>query len=472
MNRQKQDLILAFRIITDLLMVCLSWVIAYWLRFSGFLPVPKGIPEPGLYIKLIPFISIIWFGVLAANGFYRRSGRHRSAFIEALDILQSCFFATLGFIAFTYIYEEYRYSRIVMFIFAGLHPWLIITGRSVIRKILRRHRRKSSPRLALVIGSGDILEEGIKLSLDNDLTRSEILGIILVGNQAQKNQGEAIAQKNKLAIIPMQANWADFFAKNPVNLVVFAMPHSAYDLIEQDFDQIADQVSYIRFLPDLTRLSRFAAGVDVIDGRPVISINESPLEGFGSVLKRALDIVGSLVGIVVFGPIMLLLALAVKLSSPGPIIYSQERMGLDGKTFRIFKFRSMPIDAEKDSGPIWMSANDKRPTPIGRLLRSSNLDELPQFFNVLKGDMSLVGPRPERPVFVEQFRRKVPGYYLRHKTKAGMTGWAQVNGWRGNTSIERRIDCDLFYIQNWSLWFDIKIILLTILRSFADKNAY
>lgn len=472
MNRHKQDLLLAVRIGTDLTMVCIGWIVAYWLRFSGIFPIPKGVPDLTLYIKLLPFIAVIWFGVLAANGFYRRTGHHRSAFIEALDILQSCFFAILGLIAFTYLYEEYRYSRIVMIIFATLHPWLIITGRSIIRKILRRHRRLSQPYRSLIVGGGDILEAGIKLSLEADLNRVEILGVVLAGTHSQKREGETIASRYNIPIIPMQSDWADFFAKNPTHSVIFALPHSAYDIIERDFDQIADQVPYVRFLPDLTRFSRFAAGVDIINGRPVISINESPLEGFGSVIKRGVDILGAIVGIIMFAPLMALLSIAVKMSSPGPIIYRQERMGLDGKTFRIFKFRSMPMDAEKNSGPIWMSASDNRPTRIGRMLRSSNLDELPQFFNVLKGDMSLVGPRPERPIFVEQFRRKVPGYYLRHKTKAGMTGWAQVNGWRGNTSIERRIECDLYYIQNWSLWFDIRIILLTILRSFSDKNAY
>jgi exopolysaccharide biosynthesis polyprenyl glycosylphosphotransferase len=210
----------------------------------------------------------------------------------------------------------------------------------------------------------------------------------------------------------------------------------------------------------------------MIDGIPVVSIHESPLQGYGVATKRLLDICGATSAILLFSPIMAIIALLVPLSSRGPILYRQERMGLDGKPFQILKFRTMPVDAEAKSGAVWARKGDDRVTYLGKFLRQSSLDELPQFFNVLAGNMSLVGPRPERPVFVNDFRKKVPGYMLRHKVKAGITGWAQVNGWRGNTSIEKRIECDLFYIQNWSLAFDLRIIFLTILRGFFNKNAY
>jgi exopolysaccharide biosynthesis polyprenyl glycosylphosphotransferase len=196
------------------------------------------------------------------------------------------------------------------------------------------------------------------------------------------------------------------------------------------------------------------------------------MDGASIILKRMLDIFGSLIGIILVSPIMLVAALLVKITSRGPILYRQERMGLDGRPFMILKFRSMPVDAEKKSGAVWATANDQRPTWIGRVMRKTSIDELPQLFNILAGQMSLVGPRPERPVFVEDFRKQIPGYMLRHKVKAGLTGWAQVNGWRGNTSLEKRIEFDLFYIQNWSIWMDIKIILMTCVRIFFDRNAY
>lgn len=473
MSRKTQDALLILRILSDMAMVSLGWVLAFSLRFSGILPIPKGIPSTTLYYKLIPFLCVIWMGVLAASGFYRRTGRHRSAFMEALDILQSCAVATVAFIAFTYIYEEYRYSRVVMVLFAAMHPWLVIAGRSVIRKSLRRYRRLSPARRTLLIGGGECLGQATYLVQQaTDLARDEILGAVLVGDADSVRVAEDFCRERGIPVVPRPADWVDFFTRNPCESVFIALPHRASDFLETDLERIADQVPDVKFVPDLTRFTRFAAGIDLIGGVPVVAIHDSPLSGMGSVSKRLLDILGAVVGILLFGPLMLVIAVLVKLSSPGPVLYAQVRMGLDGKTFHALKFRSMPVDAEASTGAVWASAGDGRATPLGNFLRRSSLDETPQFFNILRGEMSLVGPRPERPVFVEQFRRNIPGYYLRHKTKAGLTGWAQVNGWRGNTSIEKRIECDLYYIQNWSLRFDLKIIILTIFKGFINKNAY
>lgn len=453
-------------------MVTVAWLLAYWLRFSGLLPVPKGIPDPHTYLKLVPFIWITWFAVFAGSGFYRRTGHHRSAFIEALDILQSCALALMGFIAFTYVYEEYRYSRAMMAIFAAMHPWMIIAGRSLIRKALRRYRRRAAPRRTLVIGGGEMLRHAIEMGRVGDLTRSEISGVILVGDDEQRQRGAELCQQYALQNFPIPSDWPTFFTRSPMESVVFALPHKAYDFLDQHMERIADQVPDVKLIPDLIRFTRFAAGVDIVQGTPVVSINESPLEGMGSVIKRFVDVFGASFGLLLFSPIMLFTAFLVRITSAGPILYRQERMGLDGKTFNMLKFRSMPVDAEAKTGAVWAKAGDNRTTSIGKWLRKTTLDELPQLLNVVRGDMSLVGPRPERPVFVEQFRRDVPGYYLRHKVKAGCTGWAQVNGWRGNTSIEKRIECDLYYIQNWTLWLDFRIIFLTIFRGFINKNAY
>lgn len=472
MSRRRQDLLLAIRFVLDMVMVSLAWVLAYATRFSGYFPIPKGVPPFTLYLKLLPFICVIWALVLGTSGFYRRSLRHRSAFIEALDILQSCFMATLGFIAFTYIYAEYRYSRAVMVAFAVIHPVLIITGRSLIRKALRLYRRRAPARRILVIGGGEILESGIRLAMAGDVARADVLGAILVGDAEHRAHGEKLLSHYQLKSLPMPDDWASFCAAQSISTVVLAVPYKVAEVIEAHLDRIADQVPDVRLLPDLARFTRFSAGVDIVGGVPVINMHESPLEGWGSVIKRALDICGAGFGLVLLAPLFVLLAIIIKLSSRGPVFYLQERMGFDGRTFKMYKFRSMPVGVESGTGPVWAQKDDGRPTAVGRWLRRSSLDELPQLFNVIKGDMSLVGPRPERPVFVDEFRRKVPGYFLRHKTKAGMTGWAQVNGWRGNTSLERRIECDLFYIQNWTLWFDLRIILMTVFKSFTDKNAY
>jgi exopolysaccharide biosynthesis polyprenyl glycosylphosphotransferase len=205
---------------------------------------------------------------------------------------------------------------------------------------------------------------------------------------------------------------------------------------------------------------------------PIISLRDTPLYGWNKMIKMVTDMMLSLAIILVVSPLMLVISFLVKATSRGPVFYSQERMGLDGKIFNMLKFRTMEIEAEKETGPVWAAKGDSRRTPIGAFLRKTSLDELPQFFNVLKGDMSVVGPRPEREFFIQQFRSKIPKYMLRHKMKAGITGWAQVNGWRGNTSLEKRIEYDLYYIENWSLRLDLVIMWLTIWRGLVNKHAY
>lgn len=472
MNSRQKGSLLIFRFLVDGLAVSCAWVWAYYLRFYTFMAVPKGIPEEVRYLKLVPFILVIFLLVFIISGFYRRTGHHRSAFIEGADILQSSALGLLSFVAFTYFYDEYRYSRGALVMFAFLQPALMIVGRSIVRKGLRYYRRRSDPRKVLIIASGGAVRHAFAIPFHNELQTPSVLGVVAVGSDHNKKLVTEICQQRKYPLLSEPTDWTDFFASHPVDSVVLALPHNEYEFLDHSLEVIANQVADIKVLPDLARFTRFSQGIEMVEGVPVISIHESPLAGWGSVAKRILDISGAMTGIFIFSPVMIVVALLVRMTSRGPILYSQERMGLDGKTFRIFKFRSMPVDAERATGAVWATAADHRPTKVGAVLRKTNLDEIPQFFNVLFGDMSLVGPRPERPVFVDKFRRDVPGYMLRHKVKAGMTGWAQVSGWRGNTSIERRIECDLYYIQNWSIWFDLKILLLTVTRSFVDKNAY
>jgi Undecaprenyl-phosphate glucose phosphotransferase len=235
---------------------------------------------------------------------------------------------------------------------------------------------------------------------------------------------------------------------------------------------LADEAIDVHVVPDVRGYSPLGCEVERFYDLPMVRINESPLNGGAAIFKRITDIVAAGVGILMISPLLFLIAVAVKLSSPGPILYAQERMGLDGRTFKMLKFRSMRTDAERQSGAVWATKGDDRCTPLGAFLRRTSLDELPQLWNVLCGDMSLVGPRPERPVFVSRFRKEIPHYMLRHKVKAGITGWAQINGWRGNTSLDRRIECDLYYIQNWSYLFDLKILTMTLWKGFVNKNAY
>jgi len=225
----------------------------------------------------------------------------------------------------------------------------------------------------------------------------------------------------------------------------------------------------VKVVPDILQFIALRASLEELDGLPVINMNDVPLQGFRAWIKRSLDIVLSLLAMVVLAIPFAVIAAIVKWTSSGPIFYKQERMGLDGRPFAVYKFRSMTHHAEDTTGPVWARDDDPRATSVGRWLRRFDLDELPQFWNVLKGEMSIVGPRPERPFFVQQFRHRIPQYMLRHKVKAGITGWAQVNGWRGNTSLEKRIEYDLYYIENWSVTLDLKIMWLTVVRGLFQR---
>lgn len=467
-DRPRNPALFMIRIFIDLFMICSAWILSYYIRFYSGLPIAHGTPDPFLYFKLIPFIMVIWLAVFYFTGFYKRTGNHYSPFVEGLDVIQSSIIGVIAFISFTYFYEEYRYSRITVAIFGVLHPLMIIFGRSVIRKCYRVYTRTSPKREVLIIGGGDGLRHAVNL-IASTFENSHIYGVILVEGSEEDSR---FCSEMNLEILEKGSDWPTFFTNNPTQSVFFALTHQSYSYLEENLDQIVDQVPDIRLVPDILKYTRFSAGIDLVHGVPVINIHESPLVGVGSLIKRVMDIFGAIVALILFGPIMVVIALMIPFSSRGPIFYRQERMGLDGRNFQCLKFRSMPIDAEKETGAVWAKKGDDRATLLGKILRRTSLDELPQIFNVLKGDMSLVGPRPERPVFVNQFRKHIPGYMLRHKVKAGMTGWAQVNGWRGNTSIEKRIEFDLYYIQNWSFWFDLKIILMTIEEVLFSKQAY
>jgi Undecaprenyl-phosphate glucose phosphotransferase len=254
--------------------------------------------------------------------------------------------------------------------------------------------------------------------------------------------------------------------------LLIALPQSQAELQTRLVSEFRDEAIDLQIIPDYSPFLALGAAVESFGGVPLIVLNDSPLRGYRAWLKRLMDFTLAGLGLLVLSPLLLLIAAMVRCTSRGPILYRQERMGLDGRTFGMLKFRSMKVDAEEKTGAVWAIKNDDRRTWVGSFLRSTSLDELPQLWNVLTGEMSLVGPRPERPVFVGKFRQEIPNYMLRHRVKTGITGWAQVNGWRGDTSLEKRIECDIYYIRNWSLWLDIKILFLTVFKGFVNPNAY
>jgi Undecaprenyl-phosphate glucose phosphotransferase len=449
----------------DLGLVAACWLLSYVARFYVLGPplVHGEVPPVGPYLLMLAPILIVWGLAFRAFDLYRprRIGSHLS---EAADIAKASSLGALVLVAvMTFVFRGYDYSRVVIVYFWLSSIAAVWFSRAVFREALRFARRRGyNLRYAVVVGSGELAATVVRRIRSRADVGIQVLGV--VGDKKEELGGAA-----------WLGGYADLRAvldSCSVDHVVLALSHEDQGRLGGLLDAVGDEPVAIHVVPDLFRFASLRGGVEEFEGIPFIHLRESPLHGWSRVIKRAFDIVFSLAVLVGLSPLLALLAAGVKLSSPGPVLYGQERMGLDGQRFRMLKFRTMRVGAEAETGPVWASAGDPRRVPLGALLRRFSLDELPQFVNVLRGEMSVVGPRPERPVFVEQFRRTVPGYMLRHKVKSGVTGWAQVNGLRGNTSLEKRIEYDLEYIEHWSLGVDLKIIALTVVRILVERNAY
>jgi Undecaprenyl-phosphate glucose phosphotransferase len=361
----------------------------------------------------------------------------------------------------------FEVSQVVWGLFLVLNVMLTYASRELVREALeRRWRAGVGLKRILIAGSGELG----RLVADKILEHRE-LGYQIVGFVDDRAPGDHLGYRG-LPLLGTIEEAPEIATRESIDHLYVALPPEQHvqmlELIESTSREMVD----VKVVPDLLQVIALRARLEDLDGVPVININDVPLRGLNSLVKRAIDIAISAAALTVLAIPLAVVAVLVKLTSRGPVFYRQERMGLDGRPFMIHKFRSMYDGAEGQTGPVFARRDDPRRTPLGSVLRRSNIDELPQFWNVLKGEMSLVGPRPERPLFVAQFKDKIPQYMLRHKVKAGITGWAQVNGWRGNTSIEKRIEYDLYYIENWSVRLDLKIMWLTVLKGFFHKHAY
>ncbi len=467
MLKQTHPLILTGFVGSDIVMTSASWVLAYYVRFqTQFIPVTKGVPSFNVYWKLITPILVMWLIIFHVCGLYRpRRGSSQAE--EFVSIFQAVTFGTIMLITFNFFYPQYSYSRLVLLYFWGINIFAVEICRSLLRNLLDYARSRGyNLRHILIAGAGNL---GQVLSKKAH-TYTE-LGLNVVGfvDDDPKKQGKIIEGTPVLGTLD---DIQQIIQKSGVQQLFIALPMTAHARVLEILSSMDQECVDVKFIPDLMQYMSLRVGVEELDGIPIVNLRETPIQGWNSVIKRVVDIIFSLLFIILSSPIMLLLALTVKLSSPGPVFYKQKRMGLDGHVFNMYKFRSMRMDAEKTSGAVWARKHDRRRTKLGVFMRSTSLDELPQFFNVLRGDMSLVGPRPERPPFVQKFRENIPRYMLRHRVKSGITGWAQINGWRGNTSIEKRIEYDLYYIQNWSVSFDLKILVMTIWKGMINKHAY
>ncbi len=457
-SRLLEHLTLAF----DLCLIAVCWVSAYAVRFH-LMRVTDVPPFRDYALQLVP-ILLVWGFAFRAFDLYRPS-RLGSHFSEWLDVAKASTLGVLVLVAImTFAFRGYDYSRLVI---AGFWVQSIVAvslSRAVFRELLRFARRRGyNQRYAIVVGGGEPAVEVLRVLRRRPDVGIRVLG--LLSDKAETPGGDA----------PRLGGLEDVRAvldRQQVDIVFIALPHSESGHLTTVLNEIGDDPVAIHFVPDVFGLASLRGGVEEFESIPFIHLRESPLYGWNRVAKRVLDLVVGGGALVLAAPAMLAIAVLLKLASPGPVLYRQERMGLDGRPFQMLKFRTMRVDAERETGPVWARPNDSRRTRLGAFLRRFSLDELPQLWNVLRGEMSLVGPRPERPSFVEEFRRRVPGYMLRHKVKAGITGWAQINGWRGQTSIEKRIEYDLFYIERWSLGFDLQILCLTFWFGFRNRNAY
>lgn len=448
----------------DLVLTGLAWVGAYYLRFeAGWIPLKEEALDFSLCWRSLPLVLLLAAIAYRLTGQYviHRLRRFRE---EVVCVLKGTALLALFVMAAVFFLHDPYESRLTMVLFTILTATGILTARRLSWSAIRTLRSRGyNQKFAIVVGTGRVARKTARA-----LRHASWMGI--------KNIGHVEDQVNRwtedLHILGSFADLPTLIQKYSISHVFIALPMSRYDDARRVFDILSKSLVEVRLVADVPNLAGLSLTTTNLDGLPIVGLRESPHFGLNIVVKRCMDVVLSFLALLLLSPVMALIALLVKLTSPGPIFYRQERCGLNGRSFTMFKFRSMRTDAEQQTGAVWTSQNDPRRTRLGAFLRRTSLDELPQLINVLRGDMSLVGPRPERPVFIQQFSKTVPNYVARHCVKAGITGWAQVHGWRGNTSLRKRVQYDLYYITHWTPWLDIRIMWMTLWHGLFHRNAY
>lgn len=479
-----------FLVVVDLLMLQSAFLATYWIRFhSGIWLVPLGIPPLGMYLTAGLVILMVFFAIFYWSGMYTNRGG-RTLEDDLLGLFKGVVLGSLLVLALAFFLRGLTYSRSFFGLFF-LFTFLFLTlGRLMVRILFRSVLKQGRPRTrALLVGVSPMRGRILRLVRDFPGLTLEPIGWLEVPGESLP-EAESLKSENHSSVMDAagrshsQAPEADLpclgtvqdirelVLQNQVDLVLLTVSFDQLPLVSKVAAKLANLNVDLQFVPDLMALHTSRMRLQEVGGIPFISVREEALSGIDRIVKRAFDLVASGLGLLLLLPGLLFLAALVKLSSPGPVFYKQDRVGRDGREFAMLKFRSMRTDAEAASGPVWTTEEDPRVTGIGKFIRRFSLDELPQLWNVIRGDMSLVGPRPERQVFVEKFSQEMPRYFERHRVQSGLTGWAQVHGLRGNTSISERTLYDLYYVENWSLILDIKIILMTLHHVLRGENAY
>ena len=478
MVKQQSRALTALYLTGDLAATYVAFAFAYFVRFhTELITVTKGFNPFSQYVQLLPVITLLWPILFYIHGLYnlRRLRSRTDEFFSvlwavAIGTAITLFIALYARVYYLYgppeISGRYEFSQLVLGLFVIFDFVLVVLMRTTIRRQReRRWRRGEGLRNIMIAGSGELGRTVADKFIDH-----KELGFRVTGFLDDRLRGEFAGHRG-IPILGSLDQINLIISQKLVDSLYIALPLEEHGKIKELIGYAQREGLDVKVAWDYLAHASLSTGVEDLDGMPIVSLSDPPIRGWKRFAKRMMDIAVSTCLLLTCAFPFLLIALAIKLSSRGSIFYTQERMGLDSKPFAICKFRSMWEDAERDTGPVWATSDDPRRTRVGRFLRKMSLDELPQLFNVLKGDMSLVGPRPERPSFVQEFKEQIPHYMLRHKVKSGMTGWAQVNGWRGNTSIEKRIEHDIYYIQNWSLRLDAQILWRTW-RVLLHKHAY
>ena len=466
MIKDNQKHLNRIHVVLDAMIIMVSYLLAWWIQFT-FLADPKAGKLP-MQTYMMALLFVVPGYLLLYDAFHlykpkRVSGR----MLEAGNLFLANMVGLLGFIFVLFLVKKSDFSRGLILLFTMINFALTLCERSFIRIVLRDIRsRGMNLKHMILVGYSSAADGYIDRIFANPQWGYQIDGIL-------DDNSEIGSHHHNVPVIGDTDDIERILEENDLDEIAITLGLDEYSKLKKIVAACEKSGVHTQFVPDYTDIIPSRPYTEDLLGLPVINIRYVPLsDTFNAMVKRLMDIVGSILAIILFSPVMLITAIAIKRSSPGPLIFSQERVGLHNKPFMMYKFRSMIQQDEKSEKKAWTVRDDPRVTKVGRIMRKTSIDELPQLFNVLKGEMSLVGPRPERPFFVEKFQEEIPRYMVKHQVRPGMTGWAQIHGYRGDTSIKKRIEYDLYYIENWTLGLDIKILFLTIFKGFVSKNAY
>ena len=469
-EKSRKDLLIPLlTVLSDALAIELSFLFSYWLRFysplTAYAEVTKGFPPLSAYVAGSLVVIPVWLFLFNQRGMHRA---RRNVYFsdEFFAIVRLVFFGMLIVMAGAFFYRTFSYSRLVFGLLAVSAVVFISAGRFAVMMFEQWwYRSGHDVRRVILVGTNSTARQVFEAIEGNPGLGYVIDGYFSLNGAGQMGTTTAV-HIGAVGEVP------EYAAKHGTDIILVAMDSKDHPVLFDLVHRCEGMNTEIMMVPDLLEMMTSQVRIKELEGIPFIRIKTTPMGTWNQILKRSFDLVVAIVVLLVISPVFLLLALLIKLTSRGPVFYLQERIGLDGNSFRVIKFRSMRVDAEKATGPVWAKKADPRTTSLGKFMRRFSLDELPQLINVIGGEMSLVGPRPERPHFVEQFKKEVPKYLDRHRVKTGMTGWAQVNGLRGvDSSIEERTKFDVYYVENWSLVFDLKIIFKTIRAVLFGKDA-